>query len=149
MIRYRLQCEKHHEFEAWFKSSDDYDRQAKSRLVACPQCGSVKVTKALMAPNVSTGRARSQGEVALANAEATAQAEKRREFLRLMRQLRAEIEKNAEFVGRRFAEEARKMHYDEVEKRGIYGEATMEEARELLEEGIEFFPLPRLPEDQN
>ena len=67
----------------------------------------------------------------------------------MLRRLRAEVEKNAEYVGPRFAEEARKMHYDEVEKRGIYGEATLEEARELHEEGIEFYPLPRLPEDHN
>jgi hypothetical protein len=148
MIRYQLQCDKHHEFEAWFKSSADYDRQAKRKLVTCPDCGSAKVQKALMAPNVSTSRAK-QAEVTVANAEATSQAEKKRELLKLLRQLRTEVEKNAEFVGPRFAEEARKMHYDEVEKRGIYGEATLEEARSLIEEGIEFCPLPKLPEDQN
>ena len=148
MIRYSLQCHKHHEFEAWFKSSADYERQAKRKLVTCPACGSAKVSKALMAPNVSTSRKKST-EITVANPEAAAEAEKKREFLNLMRQLRAEVEKNAEFVGPRFAEEARKMHYEEAEKRGIYGEATLDEARELHEEGIEFLPLPQLPDDQN
>jgi hypothetical protein len=148
MIRYRLQCNKDHEFEAWFKSSDDFDRQAKRKLVTCPLCGSANVTKALMAPNVATGRS-NRTEITVANPQAAALADKRRELMALMRRLRAEVEQNAEYVGPRFAEEARKMHYEEVEKRGIYGEATLDEARELHEEGIEFYPLPRLPEDQN
>lgn len=148
MIRYRLQCDKDHQFEAWFKGSADYERQVKRKLVTCPECGSAKVEKALMAPNVSTSRSKS-AELTVANAEATAGAEKTRELLDLMRRLRAEVEKNAEFVGPRFAEEARKMHYEEVEKRGIYGEATADEARELHEEGIEFYPLPKLPDEHN
>lgn len=148
MIRYRLQCNKQHEFEAWFKGSADYDRQAKRKLITCPECGSAKVTKTIMAPNVSTGQSK-PAEIPVANPAAAAQAEKKKELLALMRQLRAAVEKNAEFVGPRFAEEARKMHYEEVEKRGIYGEATQEEARALHEEGIEFYPLPRLPEDRN
>lgn len=148
MIRYSLQCNKQHTFEAWFKSSTDFDRQARRNLVTCPECGSTKVSKALMAPNVSTGRSKS-GEVTVANPEAAAALEKRRELMALLRRLRAEVEKNAEYVGPRFAEEALKMHYEEVEKRGIYGEATPDETRELIDEGVEFFPLPRLPEDQN
>jgi len=148
MIRYSLHCDKRHEFEAWFKSSADFEKQAKRKLVTCPQCGSTNVSKAIMAPNIATGRSKS-GEVTVANTEAAGMAEKRRELFALMRRLRAEVEKNAEYVGPRFAEEARKMHYEEVEKRGIYGEATLDEARELKEEGIEFYPLPRLPEDHN
>ena len=150
MIRYSLQCHKHHAFEGWFRNSADFDKQAKRKLVTCPQCGSTKVTKALMAPNVSTSRSKAKSkEMMVANPEATAEGEKKRELLALMRRLRAEVEKNAEYVGPRFADEARKMHYDEVEKRGIYGEATPDEARALHEEGIEFYPLPQLPEDQN
>lgn len=150
MIRYSLQCHKHHAFEGWFRNSADFDKQAKRKLVTCPQCGSTKVTKALMAPNVSTSRSKTKSkEMMVANPEATAEAEKKRELLALMRRLRAEVEKNAEYVGPRFADEARKMHYDEAEKRGIYGEATPDEVRALHEEGIEFYPLPRLPEDQN
>ncbi len=149
MIRYSLQCNKQHTFEAWFKSSTDFDRQAKRNLVTCPECGSTKVSKALMAPNVSTGRSTKSGEVTVANPEAAAALEKRKELMALLRRLRAEVEKNAEYVGPRFAEEALRMHYEEVEKRGIYGEATPDETRELIDEGVEFLPLPRLPEDQN
>ena len=148
MIRYSLQCDENHTFEAWFKSSADFDRQAKRKLVTCPECGSTKVSKALMAPNVSTSRSKSR-EVTVANPEATAAVEKKRELMALLSKLRAEIERNAEYVGPRFAEEALKMHYEEVDKRGIYGEATLDEARELLDEGVEFLPLPQLPEDQN
>ncbi len=148
MIRYSLQCDNHHEFVAWFKSSADFDRQAKRKLVTCPDCGSTKVSKALMAPNVATSRAKAT-EVPVANPEATAAADRKRELLALLRKLRSEVEKNADYVGPRFAEEARKMHYEETDKRGIYGEATLDEARELHDEGIEFYPLPRLPEDQN
>lgn len=151
MIRYSLQCHKNHAFEGWFKNSDDFDRQAKRKLVTCPECGSAKVAKALMAPNVATGRSKSpkSKEVAVANTEATAELRKKQELLALMRKLRTEVEKNAEYVGPRFAEEARKMHYEEADKRGIYGEATLDEARDLHEEGVEFYPLPKLPEDQN
>ena len=148
MIRYSLQCHNNHTFEAWFSNSGDFDKQVKRNLVSCPQCNSTRIAKALMAPNIAPSRSKSK-EVAVANPEATAEAQKRRELLALLRRLRTEVEKNAEYVGPRFAEEARKMHYDEVEKRGIYGEATLEEARELHEEGIEFYPLPRLPEDHN
>jgi hypothetical protein len=148
MIRYSLRCNKAHEFSAWFKSSADYDRQEKRGLIICPECGSGKVSKALMAPNVRTSRSKS-AEMTVANSEAATQGDKRRELLALMRKLRAEVEKTAEYVGPRFAEEARKMHFEEVEARGIYGEATLEEARALEEEGIDFYPLPRLPEDNN
>lgn len=148
MIRYQLRCHKGHEFEAWFKSSADHDRQAKRRLITCPECGSKRVEKAIMAPSVVTGNPK-PAEVPVANAEAAPSADKRREALALMRKLRADVERNAEYVGPRFAEEARKMHLEEIETRGIYGEATLEEARALDEEGIEFFPLPRLPEEQN
>ena len=150
MIRYRLKCPKKHEFEAWFKSSTDYDAQAKRRLVSCPSCGSVKITKALMAPNVSTKKGKkSSTEMTIANPEAANSTDKQREMMALMRKLRAEVEKNAEYVGPRFAEEARKMHSEEIETRGIYGEATADEAQALADDGIDFYPLPRLPEDQN
>ena len=149
MIRYRLQCHKNHEFEGWFKSSADFDKQAKRRLVGCPSCGSTKVSKALMAPNVSTKKGKTSNEMTVANPQAAQHTESRRELMAAMRRLRAEVEKNAEYVGPRFAEEARKMHHEETESRGIYGEATPEEARSLEDEGIDFYPLPRLPEDQN
>lgn len=159
MIRYRLVCHKKHEFESWFGSSAAFDKLAKKGQVECPQCGSKKVAKALMAPGVST-RSRSEEARALVPApEATAapaptpemvqRAEMHRQFLALMRQVRAEVEQKAEYVGPKFAEEARKIHHKEAEARGIYGEATLEEAKELVEEGIDCLPLPRLPEDSN
>jgi hypothetical protein len=167
MIRYRLQCQKSHEFEAWFKSSTDYERQEKRGLVSCPDCGSTKVGKALMAPGVATRKGRGdverqqdvrtgdshadQGEVTVESAspESRARAEMQRQFLKLMREVRKEVETNAEYVGPKFAEEARKIHFKDAEERRIWGEATREEVRELNEDGIECLPLPPLPDDKN
>lgn len=148
MIRYKLQCHKRHEFEGWFKSIAAYDRQAKRGLVECPQCGSIKVEKAIMAPRLAKSKEES-APIPVANPEAAKKAATRQEMIDLMRKLRAEIEKNSDYVGPKFAEEARKIHYEEAESRGIHGEATPNEARELLEEGIEVYPLPALPEDKN
>lgn len=165
MIRYRLKCEKRHEFEAWFSTSADYDRQAKQGMVSCPRCGSAKVGKALMTPSIVKGEKRKRAakpaaekapsEQAVAQAvPPPGQAETHRlaahgELAKAMRRLRAEIEAKSEYVGQRFPEEARKIHYEEAPSRGIYGEATSEEAQALSEEGIELFPLPSLPEDHN
>jgi hypothetical protein len=169
MIRYRLKCEKRHEFEAWFASSAAFDRQAKRGQIACPRCGTPKVHKSLMAPSIIKGvkRARAEkgvekpAEQAAVEAPAAAPqpappppAETHRlaahgELAKVMRKLRTEIEAKSEYVGPRFPEEARKIHYEESPPRGIYGEATREEAQALSEEGIEFFPLPSLPEDHN
>lgn len=161
MIRYRLQCPKKHEFESWFSSSSAYDRLAKKGQVECPECGSKKVTKALMSPGVAKrGRVVEPQDIAVAKpeapvpapaltAEAAQQDEMRRQFHAFIRHVRAEVEKNAEYVGPRFADEARKIHHKETEPRGIYGEATLDEAKELVEEGIDCLPLPRLPEDNN
>ena len=160
MIRYRLKCERRHEFEAWFADSEAYDSQAKRREISCPKCGNTRVEKALMAPSIAkrtTRRrraARPAEPAAAAEAAAQAQTETHRlaahgELASAMRKLRTEIETKSEYVGPRFPEEARKIHYDEAPARGIYGEATHEEAQALAEEGIEFFPLPPLPEDHN
>ena len=148
MIRYRLQCNEGHEFEAWFKNSGAYDEQAERGQVLCPDCGSAKVCKAPMAPRIATRVGQAASGVA-AGAAAANHAEAQRKILALMRAVRAHVERNAEYVGPRFAEEARKMHHNEIEARGIYGEATLEDARQLVEEGVEFSPLPRLPEDKN
>jgi hypothetical protein len=159
MIRYRLKCGKRHEFEAWFADSSAYDRQAKRREISCPKCGSTSVEKALMAPaiakrTVKRRRAARPAEPA-ASAPAAAQAPETHrlaahgELAAAMRKMRAEVEAKSEYVGPRFPEEARKIHYDEAPARGIYGEATHEEAQALAEEGIDFFPLPPLPEDHN
>jgi hypothetical protein len=151
MIRYQLQCDAAHTFEAWFGNSAAYDKQSKRGLIACPQCGSAKVDKCVMAPNIGTKANKKADTQAIkaANSDAAHESPSYTELRTLMRRLRRDVEKNAEYVGPNFAEEARKIHYEETEARGIYGEATMEEAKSLQEEGVEFLPLPALPEEQN
>jgi hypothetical protein len=160
MIRYRLRCKKGHEFEAWFASGAAYDSQEKRGQLACPTCGSKRVAKALMAPHVAKrARPKVREKPAEAPAEAapppaaprpeTQRVAAHRELAAAMRKLKAEIEAKSEYVGPRFPEEARKIHHEEVPARGIHGEATAEEAKALREEGIEFFPMPVLPEDHN
>jgi hypothetical protein len=171
MIRYSLICERRHEFEVWFKDSADYDRQRKRGLVSCPDCGSDKVEKAIMAPALGRGSRKgtlgSQREIAEPQAAApdttapdtTAPAANKspvamispqeREFRAKLKEFRDHLIKNAENVGGRFPEEARKMHYGEIEHRSIYGEASPQEAKELHDEGIEFHPLPMLPDERN
>ena len=151
MIRYRLKCEKRHEFEAWFSNSTAFDRQAKRGLVSCPKCGTSKVEKALMTPGIAKGmkRKRAKPRGPQPDPQHTHRLAAHGELMGAMRKLRAEIEGKSEYVGPRFPEEARKIHYEEAPQRGIYGEATHEEAKALSEEGIDFFPLPLLPEDQN
>jgi hypothetical protein len=141
MIKFSLSCPDAHVFEAWFSNSDSFEAQKGRGDISCPVCGSADVEKALMAPSVVTARKRESVRVAAHVAEADMQE--------VVRKLRKHLTENAENVGDRFAEEARRIHYDEAEKRGIYGEATSEEVHALVEEGIEFHPLPRLPEDQN
>ncbi len=163
MIRYSLICKKKHEFEAWFRNSADFDAQADKGLVSCPNCGTSSVSKALMAPNVGV-KSNKKGSASLVHAEPDALAEpaaspvaapapelsaRQQEMLKVMSQIRDEVLSKSEDVGSRFPEEARKIHYEETAPRGIHGKATAEEAEELQEEGIEFYPLPVLPEDQN
>lgn len=155
MIRYKLQCKKGHEFEAWFANSDLFDRQKKKGQLACPSCGSKSVSKALMAPNVAPrSRRKAASERQQQQPTGPPKPETQRvaahsELVTALRKLRAEIEAKSEYVGPRFPEEARKIHYEEVPARGIHGEATADEAKALKDEGIEFYPLPILPEDQN
>ena len=141
MIRFSLLCDHDHEFEAWFRSNDDFDTQQKRGLVDCPSCGSKKVGKALMAPAVSTGR--KQEKIALAMGE-----EQRRAVAQL-KAMAEKIKEGADYVGDSFAAEARKIHFGESDPRGIYGEATVEEARSLAEDGIDFMPIPVFPDDRN
>jgi len=141
MIRYDLNCDGGHAFDCWFSSSKDYDDQLERHLLSCPHCQSSKITKALMTPSVSVAT-KDKGKISVA-------APAHREMIAKIRQLKQEIEKTAENVGERFPDEARKIHYGETEARGIYGKASMEEAAGLAEEGIEFLPLPELPEEKN
>lgn len=141
MIRFSLVCEQDHAFEAWFRNNEDFDAQKERHLVACPQCASTQVEKALMAPAVSTSRKQTQMALAM--------GEEQRQALAQLKTLAQKVKENADYVGPKFAEEARKIHFGETEARGIYGEATGEEARALAEDGVEFMPLPSFPEDSN
>lgn len=159
MIRYALACDRGHSFESWFANSAAYDKQAKRGLVTCPVCGSPKVDKAIMAPRlVRKDRDRPQSAPAEVPAAAPAAEDKtpvammspqEHEFRAKLKELRDHLVKNADNVGPKFPEEARKMHYGEIEHRSIYGEASPDEAKDLHEEGIEFHPLPRLPDERN
>lgn len=160
MIKYALVCDKGHDFESWFADSAAYDKQAKRKLIACPICNSVKVEKAIMAPRLATSKQR-KGAIEMqvpapataAEAPATApvamMSPAEREFRAKLKELRDHLTKNAENVGAKFPEEARKMHYGETEHRSIYGVASPEEAKALAEEGVEFHPIPVLPDERN
>lgn len=199
MISYTLICSNDHSFDAWFRGGDDYDLQAEKGLVTCPMCGDAAVSKALMTPNVSTGRSKEkaarevtnammQAKVALEADKAAVEADKAakaadtkpvdgevlqtsaddaltgsapvavaptlkdapapvKAYVEAVRKLRSEVEANSEDVGKNFASEARKMHHGESEERAIRGEASLEDAAALDEEGIDVFMLPNLPED--
>jgi hypothetical protein len=156
MILYRLRCSKGHEFDSWFKDSKTYERQEKKSLVGCAVCGDPKVSRALMAPRIGK---KDKDQAPSRTVEAPAQAAQPtpepqvaalarhmpKELREALLKVRAEVEKNCEHVGDRFAEEARKIHYGESDKRGIYGETSDEEAAALTEEGIEFGRLPWIP----
>ena len=150
MIKYALVCEQRHEFESWFASSTAYDKQAKRGLVSCPACGSTKVEKAIMAPRLSGTRKGRQRAAEAPTATSVAMLSPQEQELRAkLKELREHITKNADYVGQKFPEQARKMHYGDIEHRSIYGEASLETAKELSEEGIELHPLPVLPDEQN
>jgi hypothetical protein len=159
MIRYALACDKGHTFESWFQGSAAYDKQVKRGLVTCPVCNSAKIEKAIMAPQLSGTRKRGEApspEVSSSPAtppEAPAPvamvSPQERELRKKLKELREHLVKNADYVGKKFPEEARKMHYGEIEHRSIYGEASSDQAKELNEEGIEFHPLPVLPDERN
>jgi hypothetical protein len=167
MIRYSLRCERDHAFESWFQDSGAYDSQVRRKLVSCPVCGSVSIEKAIMAPRIvgKKGPAHQENIPVPASAPtpaAPAEAPsmppqgstplimaQERELRAKLKELRDHIVKNADNVGERFPSEARKMHYGDIEHRPIYGEASPEEARSLIDEGVEVSPLPVLPEDRN
>jgi hypothetical protein len=162
MIRYALACDQGHAFESWFQNSAAYDKQVKRGLVTCPVCHSAKVEKTIMAPRLSGAkkRGRTSAPVPPPASDSSAPAQdapapvamvspQEHEFRKKLKELREHLTKNADYVGQKFPEEARKMHYGEIEHRSIYGEASPDQAKELHEEGIEFHPLPVLPDDRN
>jgi len=157
MIHYQLRCAQDHGFDGWFNDSASFDRQAKRGLVECPTCGDTKVERALMAPAVSTRAAAPPEPVAAPTAEASPPpppmpipevaggGRMPAQLMSMLQKLRAEVEKNCDYVGPELAEEARKIHRGEAEERGIYGEATADEAEALAEEGIELSQIPWVP----
>jgi hypothetical protein len=168
MIRYALNCDKGHAFESWFANSAAYDKQAKRGLVNCPVCGSAKVEKAIMAPRLAHADAADPQPPAPLPMPApkpplqpapmppippgkspVAIMPQERELRQKLKELRDHVTKNANYVGAKFPDEARKIHYGEAEHRSIYGEASPEEAKQLHDEGIEFHPLPILPDEYN
>ncbi len=140
MIRYSLACDNAHAFEGWFSSSADFDRQVETGFLTCPVCGSAAVGKSLMAPSVSTGRKKEAVQQVAFDAA-------RQEAMAKLKEALAAIKANSEDVGERFPEEARKIHYGETDARGIIGQASLAEVRDLIDEGIEVAPLPVLPDD--
>ncbi|MFM1958845.1 MAG: hypothetical protein RL588_362 [Pseudomonadota bacterium] len=138
MIRYALVCAAGHDFEGWFGSSGDFDDQSARSLVACPMCGSAEVRKQIMAPAVVTAKGR----------EAPAPGPSREMMMEMASRVRQHVEDNFDYVGDAFAREARAIHEGRSEERGIYGEATPEEARALAEDGVPVAPLPQVPPDR-
>jgi hypothetical protein len=159
MIHYALACELGHTFESWFQNSSAYDKQSKRGLVCCPVCNSSKVEKAIMAPRLARADVpeppppvpapAASPPASPAKTPVAIMGSQERELRQKLKELRDHVTKNANYVGQRFPEEARKIHYGETEHRSIYGEASPDEAKALHEEGIEFHPLPLLPDDQN
>jgi len=163
MIKYALACDQGHTFESWFADSAAYDKQARRKLIACPHCGSAKVEKAIMAPRLSATTKKGRAPIAVpaetppaavpagpsTPAPVAMISPQEMEIRAKLKELREHLTKNAADVGQKFPEEARKMHYGETEHRSIYGVASPEEAKDLAEEGIEFHPLPILPDERN
>jgi hypothetical protein len=164
MIRYALVCGRKHTFESWFPNSSAYDKQLKRGLLSCPVCGSEEIEKAIMAPQIARkdrGQERDSSPIAATEPAAPVAAEKtgpnqvammspqEHEFRQKLKELREHVTKNADYVGPQFPEQARKMHYGELEHRSIYGEASADEVKDLSAEGIEFHALPILPDDRN
>ena len=134
MILFKLRCSAGHEFETWFRDGATYERQSGRSLISCPACGDTGIDKAPMAPRL--------GRRAAAPAETAPSADQLRQMLRA---LRRHVETHCDDVGERFAEEARRIERGEAERRGIYGEATEDEARALNDEGIEVGRIPWVP----
>jgi hypothetical protein len=152
MIHYELRCSQEHEFDGWFKDSTAFDKLAKRGLVECPHCGDAKVERALMRPAVAKREALPvplPAPVAApsvpAPAAAVAAGNLPDHMRAMLQRMRAEVEKHCDYVGPEFADEARKMHRGESDKRGIYGEASPEQAEALAEEGIDISHIPWVP----
>ena len=132
MILFTLRCAHGHEFEGWFRDGDGFEAQQKAGEIACPECGQTAVEKALMAPRLARSREASPPVTPA-------------QFRAALLEMRRQVESHFDYVGERFAEEARRIHYGEIDPHGIYGEASEEESRELTDEGISFGRIPWVP----
>lgn len=142
MILYSLICTNEHRFEAWFRDSAAYDAQAAKKRVLCPQCQSSSVSKAPMAPAIAKA---SDAAGSRLPATKTHMAGRDPQLAEMLAKVRTHVEENFDYVGEKFPEEVRRIHYGETEERGIYGEASAEEAKSLIDEGIPVAPLPIVP----
>ncbi len=149
MIVFDLRCVKEHLFEAWFRDSASYEEQRCAEAVFCPVCGSTEIEKALMAPNLAGAKKKGEAPAIPGPAKMAMEGAKTAEVRQALRALRKVVEENCDNVGPGFAEEARKIHYGEADPRGIYGETTGEEARDLVEEGIEVKSIPWIPKEDS
>ena len=131
MIKYSLKCDKDHSFEAWFSDSLNFEKQNKKKLISCPSCSSLEITKNIMAPNISSKKKNSNKI-----------NQKKDNVEMVLNKVRKPVENKFDYVGDKFADEARSMHYGEKEEREIYGETTLEDAVELIEEGVNVQPMP-------
>ena len=136
MINYTLKCDQNHTFDSWFKSAEAFEMLVKKSMVVCSECGSTKITKAIMAPSVSTSRKKDTKPHEL---------EKKSKLKNEILELKKKIEANSEYVGNNFANEARSMYLGETPERSIYGEAKTDDAKKLIDDGIPVMPLPFLP----
>ena len=153
MIRFDLICQDDHTFDSWFASNDAYDKQNQAGLVTCPYCNSDKVEKSLMVPSIPAkgNKIVNQPVAEQPNDQALLSAKNdpvMKQLAENIRQMRKHVSENAEYVGKDFAKTAREIHYEEQPARGIYGEASLDEAKSLLEEGVDVLPLPALPEEK-
>ena len=140
-MHYSLVCDNDHKFDAWFRSAEAFDEQSSRGIVTCPICNSPKIGKGLMAPSVSRGNSE-KVSVSIGHPQ-------QNQLREALRALRNKVTTEADYVGDKFADEARKIHFKEVDARGIYGEATREEVASLIEDGVDFMPLPSIPEEHN
>lgn len=144
MIRYTLKCRNEHSFEGWFRSGDDFEGLQSRGMVACPECAGTDVEKSLMTPGV---RANRKGEKAPSAGQPVTNTPSP-DMVEAIRRIRDHVEKNSDYVGDRFAREARAMHLGDIPHRSIYGEVAVEEARQLKEDGVPAMPLPFVPKQK-
>lgn len=145
MIRYSLKCANAHEFESWFQSAAAFEGLVRAAMVECPICGEHKVEKLLMAPAIRSGRNAPASPPEITEQTPPTLSKPDTDMAKALAALRAEVEATSEYVGNDFASEARRMHAGEAPERAIYGETKLQEAKQLLEEGVPVAPLPFMP----